>query len=201
MFALLAALGLFFTAVVALGLPAAAAAPKGCASSTVGGSSRSGHFSGIAKPQRVTPGCVRPSGSEGPYNTNTTPPLIDHHGPVMATPAVNSTLVVTPIYWAPAGYGFPSTYTTVINKYLADVGTDSGTTTNVFASNTQYPGSNGTGSYHIVAATPVLDSNQYPSAGCVTSGGSIYGDGTGYSTCLDDAQIVAETDSVISTNG
>ena len=54
------------------------------------------------------------------------PPLVFHSGPLMGT---TSTVTVTPIYWAPSGFGYPGTYQTLTEQFIADVAADSGSTT------------------------------------------------------------------------
>lgn len=160
--------------------------------------SRAGKFGGIAHPIGNGSGC-NSTKTEAPYQGS--PPLLDHHGPVMAVPAVGSTLVVTPIYWAPSGYSFSASYQSVINTYLAGLAADSGKTTNVFSTNTQYPGTNGSISYNIATAPAIVDNTAFPSAGCTVNSGPVYSDGTGYSTCLDDAQLTTEIGSVVASHG
>jgi hypothetical protein len=189
-----ASLGMLSLSVV----PAASGATPGrasCASSSA--QSRVGHFGGIVHPVGNSAACS--AKAEPPYGG--TPPLLNHGGPIMSVPSVGSTVVVTPIYWNPSGHSFPAGYKTVINKYLADLAADSGKTTNVFSTNTQYSGSNGSGTYHIVAGAAVSDTNPYPASGCVVNHGSVYSDGSGYSVCLDDDQLKAEIGSVVTANG
>src|SRR5690242_19010470 len=51
---------------------------------------------------------------------------LDYHGgPVMHSSTTYA------MYWAPGG-SFPSGYKTLMNRYLSDVGTDSGQSTNVY---------------------------------------------------------------------
>lgn len=119
----------------------------------------------------------------------------------MATPSDGSQVVVTPIYWAPSGYSFTASYQSVINGYLTNLAADSGKATNVFATNTQYPGNNGTGVYHIVVGTPITDTTAFPASGCTVDSGAIYSDNSGYSACLDDNQIATETSSVLTAHG
>ena len=107
----------------------------------------------------------------------------------MAVPSVNNKVVVTPIFWAPSGFSFTASYKSVINGYLANLAADSGKTTNVFASITQYPGSNGTITYGIQAAPAITDTDAFPATGCVVNSGPVYSDSSGYSVCLDDAQL------------
>ena len=62
--------------------------------------------------------------------------LRNHGGATMTT---NTTYA---IYWQPSNWSqqFPSGYTTLVNQYFADVAADSGKTTNVYYTETQYSG-------------------------------------------------------------
>src|SRR4051794_21359480 len=59
-----------------------------------------------------------------------------HGGPTQTT---NTTYT---IFWQPSNWGqaFPSGYSTLVNRYFADVAADSGKTTNVYYTATQYSG-------------------------------------------------------------
>jgi hypothetical protein len=126
---------------------------------------------------------------------NGTPPLIWNHGPVMGTPSTGP-VVVTPIFWDPASHPMTSSYKSIITNYLADVAAASGSHSNVFSTLNEYYGSNGAISYQFRLGSPIDDTNALPASGCNlqpqdTSG--IYADGTGYDSCIDDAQVIAET--------
>ena len=121
------------------------------------------------------------------------PPLVDHGGPVMATPSAGNQVVVTPIFWEGSGYTFTSAYKNLITQYLADVAADSGRTTNVFATMFQYSGSNGAINYRMALGTPITDTTPYPAPGCTVNPGAVYVDSSSYSTCVDDLQVGAET--------
>jgi hypothetical protein len=187
-------------------VPSAFAAPKKCSSIQTHGKSRVGHFYGIS---RATARCDSSGGgssevdpgaaSAKPYQG--TPPLINNGGPVMSTPTTGNQVVVMPVFWAPPGYSFTTSYKNVIDTYLTNLAHDSDTTSNVFASTFQYGGSNGNINYRMsIATSPILDADAYPAAGCTTNAGGVYADGTGYSSCLDDAQVETELSTVISTN-
>jgi hypothetical protein len=152
-----------------------------------------GRFSGIISAQAI----AGPSCASDPANG--LPPLLWGGGPVMS-----GHVTITPIYWEPNGYFNPSRYRNLINQYLADVAAGSGSNTNVYSTALEYPGSNGSGTYDIARGTPLRDHNPLPKGqGCSvgkldTSG--IYADGSGYTACLDDAQITAEIQNVITAN-
>jgi hypothetical protein len=164
------------------------------------GVARSGHFSGIVHAVPVEAGCQLQNTSDA---ANGTPPLIWHNGPVMGTPSTGP-VVVTPIYWNPAGHPMASSYKTVISTYLADVAAASGHHSNVFSTLNEYFGSNGAISYQVRLGAPINDTNALPASGCIlnardTSG--IYADNSGYDACLDDAQVAAETERIVTAGG
>lgn len=189
------AVGLLATAISAAGGSAHAAVngsahtAKACASKTV----RHGRFAGIVRAQEI-------ADCQGSDPAIGTPPLIWHNGPTMGTPQTGP-VVVTPIFWNPAGHPMTSSYKNIIRDYLSDVATDSGRHTNVFSTLNEYYGSNGAISYQVRLGPVVNDTNPLPKSGCVvnakdTSG--IYADGSGYDACIDDSQVIAETSNVVS---
>ncbi|MBO0835395.1 MAG: hypothetical protein J2P28_07740 [Actinobacteria bacterium] len=130
------------------------------------------------------------------------PPLIWHGGAVMAT-ASTGPLVITPIFWNPAGHPMDAGYINLITQYLGDVAKASGRTDNVYSTATEYSGTDGTIRYQIRLGTPINDTSALPKSSCKlthadTSG--IYVDGTGYDACIDDAQVIAETNRLVSAN-
>lgn len=166
-----------------------------------------GRFSGIVSAMAVSGASCDPTSPLG-----ASPPLLWGGGPVMGTdPAVPIT--ITPIYWEPNGYYNAGDYRNLINQYLADVAAASGADTNVFSTATEYYGSNGPLAhnfihYNVVRGTPIRDHNPFPKGGSPrgcsvgkldTSG--IYADGSGYTACLDDAQVTAEIQKVITGLG
>jgi hypothetical protein len=105
----------------------------------------------------------------------------------MGTPS-SRPVVVTPIYWDPAGHPMSSIYKSIISTYLGDVAAASGQHTNVFSTLNEYFGSNGTIRYQVRLGTPINDTNPLPASGCIvtskdTSG--IYADNSGYNACID----------------
>jgi hypothetical protein len=187
------ALGLIAIASGAAGASASGAAhgsahtANGCTSKSV----RHGRFAGLVRAQEVG-GCSDAA--------NGTPPLIWHGGPAMATPATGP-VVVTPIFWDPADHPMTSSYKSIITNYLSDVAGASGTTGNVFSTLNEYYGSNGAISYQLRLGPVVNDTNPLPKSGCVVNSKDttgVYADGSGYDACIDDAQVIAETQSVVS---
>jgi hypothetical protein len=125
-------------------------------------------------------------------------------------------ITITPIYWEPnSSNGNPlfynsAQYRNIINQYLADVAAASGSNDNVYSTATEYYGNNGPLAqnfihYHIVRGAPIRDHDLLPKGqGCWVAKldtSNIYSDGSGYAACLDDAQITAEIQKVITARG
>ena len=175
-------------------------------SSTTGckthGPSRVGKILGIVRPEYSgnSGTCPAPAPKSAPPFRGS-PPLLYHGGPVLNTAPEGGQLTVTPIFWAPSGYTFTSSYRDVITGYLNNVAADSGKVTNVFASTTQYTDGSGNHiNYNIVAGTPITDATPYP-GGCSPDSGPIYSDFSGYSTCVDNSDLSAEAQNVVSNLG
>ena len=126
-----------------------------------------------------------------------TPPLLFHGGNVMMTPS-SSPLIVTPIFWEPVGHPIAPTYTQLITQYVLDVSAASATglnNTNVYSVANEYFGANGQIHYNVRIGIPIVDTGPLPPSGCIVASNDhsgIYGDGTGYDACLDDAQVQGE---------
>ena len=122
---------------------------------------------------------------------------------MMMTPSTGP-LVVTPIFWNPSSFPMGSSYTSLINSYLSAVSSASGQNTNVFSVLNEYSGNNGQINYSVTLGTPVNDTHALPASGCRvarTDTKGIYADGSGYSACLDDAQLQTEINSVTAASG
>ena len=186
---------------------AAAQSPKACTMAT-----RSGHIAGIV-PARSIGRCPVRSASQVTGNTTKahnasdpaigTPPLLFHGGSVMMTPST-SPLVLTPIFWNPTKFPMAASYTSLVTTYLSDVAAASGQNTNVYSVLNEYSGTNGQIHYSVQLGTPISDTGALPSSGCTVARkdkSGIYADGTGYSACLDDAQLQAEINRVTAAQG
>jgi len=194
---------------LAVATPMAASAapqsPKACGLPT-----RSGHIAGIipamGKCQSNSVSQIAGS-TRGAHNASDpalgTPPLIFHGGSVMMTPST-SPLTVTPIFWNPTSFPMASAYKSLITSYLNDVAAASGQNTNVFSVLNEYSGTNGQISYSVKVGTSINDTDALPKSGCTvarTDKRRIYADGSGYSACLDDAQLQAEINSITAASG
>ena len=193
LFFVLAAGALAAGLLTATGSAAGGTAQAGCASQLPG---KMGRFGGIISAQAISgPSCTSDPAIGAP-------PLLWGGGPVMPGPTT-----ITPIYWEPSGYYNPGDYRNVIDQYLSDVGAASGTDTNVYSTATEYYGSNGSISYDIATPGtnfPIRDHTPFPHGGCTVGKldkSGIYADGSGYTACLDDAQITAEIQNIINALG
>jgi hypothetical protein len=88
--------------------PRSSQAPKAC--TKVHGPARVGRFGGIVRAVPIELGCQVHNTSDA---ANGTPPLIFHGGPVMGTKSTGD-LVVTPIFWNPAGHPMTTDYKNII---------------------------------------------------------------------------------------
>ncbi|HEX5449345.1 MAG TPA: hypothetical protein VFW85_04745 [Gaiellaceae bacterium] len=116
--------------------------------------------------------------------------LTYHGGPVMHT---NTTYA---IYWVPSGFSYnnhDSTYESTINQFFSDVAADSGLSSNVYATDTQYYDTVGGGTHHITYSSSFAGSTvvttAFPASGCHDEIDSV---------CLTDDQLQTEIQSVVS---
>jgi hypothetical protein len=197
----LAAAGLLTSAVSAAGasthssVAGSALASNVCAS-TLPGAAGLTRLAGVVRAQSITTSCPGQKASGPP---NGVPPLLWHGGPVMGT-ARTGPVVVTPIFWNPSGHPMSNSYKSIITRYLFDVALASNSKTNVFSTLAEYYGINGSINYRVGLGAPINDTNPLPANGCTlesvdTTG--IYADNTGYDSCIDDDQVIAETQSVV----
>jgi hypothetical protein len=111
-----------------------------------------------------------------------------HSGPVMHT---NTSYA---IYWVPSGYSVSSDYESLIDRFFTDVAADSGKTSNVYYSDTQYSDGSGKISYSSHFGGYVVDTNPFPASGCSDTVSQT-------TVCLSDAQIAAEAKRVATAQG
>jgi hypothetical protein len=131
------------------------------------------------------------------------PPLLFHGGPVVGTTTPGE-LTVTPVYWVPSGgpYTIPAAYETLLNKFIADSAADSGKLTDVFSTVAQYTKSGGAHlKYKLHTGTPVTDTGALPANGCTPDPGPIWADGTPYSACITNAQLLSEAGTFTTAHG
>lgn len=121
------------------------------------------------------------------------PPLLYHGGPVMHSQTAYA------IFWAPAGYSFPTGYTGAITAYLKHVAADSGLPSNVYSVGAQYADGSGHAAYSVSYGGSVADAHAYPTSGtCAAYTG--FG-GESYSACITDAKLEAEVNTVVAEQG
>jgi hypothetical protein len=124
-------------------------------------------------------GGVIPAHTANPRFPGASNALLDYHGgPVMRT---NSTFT---IYWSPRDSTWQGGYMDAVDRYFADVAADSGSTDNVYSTETQYFDTTGSIAYRSTFADSYIDRHAFPANGCPAYGG--------YAVCLTDAQIIAE---------
>jgi hypothetical protein len=109
--------------------------------------------------------------------------LVNHGGPTMTTNKTYS------IFWVPSGQTVSANYVSTINQYFQDVAHDSGMSTNVYASDTQYSSI----LYSSTYGGTFTDSAAFPANGCSPYGGA--------SVCLSDSQLQSEINKVITAQG
>lgn len=97
------------------------------------------------------------------------------------------------IYWVPGGYSVSTNYESLINRFFGDVGHDSGLTSNVYFSDTQYYDSvNGNIAYNSTFGGFFVDTSPLPANGCSDSYTAV---------CVSDAQLRAEVAKDITAAG
>src|SRR5579884_2966408 len=164
---------------VVAGSAASATSPSSGATSA-----GAGRFLGVVPASRTG---SRPTASEFAGAAATGGNLVYNGGPVMHT---NRTYA---IYWVPSGYSVSASYESLINRYFADVAAASGSTSNVYASDTQYYDStNGNVVYGSTFGGSYTDTNPLPASGCTDKYTSV---------CLTDAQLRSEIQRVVSAQG
>ena len=113
--------------------------------------------------------------------------LLYNGGPVMHT---NKTFA---IYWIPSGYSVSPKYMSLINQYFTDVGAASGSTSTVYATDTQYYDTvNGNILNSSSFGGSYVDTSPLPASGCADSYTSV---------CLTDAQLRQEIQRVVTARG
>ncbi len=135
-----------------------------------------GKFLGVVP--NVKPGLALPAVSAAQ--------LTYHGGPVMHSDKNYA------IYWEPSGHATPASYKSAINSYFTNVAADSGKSTNVYSTDTQYSDGSGNIAYNVSSGSPIVDANPYPASGCPQTGGN---------PCLTDAQLGTEINRVINASG
>lgn len=112
--------------------------------------------------------------------------LTYHNGPVMATNTVYA------IFVEPSNFTVSANYNTLINQYFTDVAADSGKTSNVYYTATQYGDLKSKIAYSSTFGGSWVDTASLPASGCTNA----------YTpnACLSDAQIQSEIVKAITAN-
>ena len=110
-----------------------------------------------------------------------------HGGPVMRSHTTYA------IFWAPPPATMAPGYQAAIAQYFADVATDSGATTNVYAVLTQYYDTTGPIAYDQRFGGVAIATEPFPQNGCPAYGGM--------TVCLSDKQVRAQVKEVVAANG
>jgi hypothetical protein len=213
--ALILVAGSLLTLTTSMAASAAPSSGQPCtiSSQQVMNAGHSAHLAGVIVAAGTSSTCTDPPPPPEPA-FNGTPPLLFNgsppvcsfspceHGKVMMTRSAGP-LTITPIFWNPRGYSMTLAYKAIITTYLAAVSLASGQKSNVYSVLNEYYGNNGKIHYNIRLGTPINDSHRITSGCTVASNDTsgIYADGSGYSACLDDAQLQAEVDSVSAARG
>jgi hypothetical protein len=101
-----------------------------------------------------------------------------------------------------ARYSIPAGYETLINRFVADAAAASGKLTNVFSAVTQYTKAGGAHlKYKLLAGTPLTDTDAFPASGCPPDSGTIWADGTSYTECITNAQLLSEASKFTTSKG
>jgi hypothetical protein len=112
--------------------------------------------------------------------------LTYHGGPVMHT---NTTYA---IYWVPSGQTVSSKYESLLTGYFQNVAAASGSSSNVYYSDTQYSDATGSIQYASTFGAAFVDTHAFPASGCTDR----------YTTiCLTDAQLQHEIQRVMTKKG
>src|SRR6185312_3052747 len=166
-----------FVTLVAIGLLVLAVAPVAAAPPTPGDPAGHGKALGVV-----------PAKNQASHRPGSANNLSYHGGPVMQTNAVYA------LYWAPGGaFAGSANYQNVIDGFFTNVAKASGSTSNVYDSDTQYTNAAGAHIAYISTFTgAIVDTNAFPANGCTDRYTSV---------CLTDAQISAEINAVIAARG
>jgi hypothetical protein len=108
-------------------------------------------------------------------------------GPVVKTPHTTYT-----IFWIPSGFTVSPRYQSLINGFLQNVALDSGKTSNIYHSATQYSDGSGSVVYQSIFGNSVVVTSPFPASECTMPNVSI---------CLTDSQIQTKLAQVLAAQG
>jgi hypothetical protein len=110
------------------------------------------------------------------------------------------------IFWAPPTLPFDAGYVQLVETYQQNVALDSHMTTNVFGITGEYGDNSGPAAYDSTYAGAIIDTDPLPVNGCALAPppplntGPILPNGAGWPVCLNDTQIQAEVEHVVTAN-
>lgn len=134
---------------------------------------------------------VIPVRGQASRTAGTTGNLLYHAGGSVVTGAAQQQYA---IYWGNNfSYNGSTTYQSIINGYFGNVAADSGKSSNVYYSDTQYSQSGGLYAQYSQTSAGTWSDTSTPAAGCNSTAG-------GSTTCVTDAQIQAEVQKAIAAN-
>jgi PKD repeat protein len=144
---------------------------------------------------------IAPAGPLIPSYNGGSPPLLYGGGAVVGTAGTSGEHTVHPIFWAPAGYSFPTGYEAGVDTYLTDVAADSGKASNVYSVLSQYTDGQVVGTphlgYDVHVGAPVDVTDAFPTVGgCAPD--AAYGEL--YTACITDQQMHSEISGVLAAN-
>ena len=124
------------------------------------------------------------------------PPVM---GGITGTPGA---VTITPVYWAPTGFLYTTTYKSIINKYVQDVALASGTPDNVFSVSTQYYQLPGTKHirYKVTAGSAISDTTAYPLGTFTSRAACPVPPASGYTNCITDSELTGELDAYLTNH-
>ena len=136
------------------------------------------------------------------------PPLNYGGGPLMgATGGTVGSITITPVFWTPKGYSIPSSYSSIIDKYVSDVAASKGANTNVFAVAKEYYYvknffNNPNGTKHYVQDTVKKGTDINLVGGWTSQGGATCSNVvSGYSACVTNAQALNVLNAYLARKG
>src|SRR4051794_17478089 len=147
---------------------------------------------GVASAQRPTTETRRTA--RAGFDLPPTPgPLMYHGGRVMHTATIRH------VFWVPAGYTLPTYYRALIDTFMTDAAADSGRTSNVYASDTQYTDSTtGHIQYSLAFGGSMLITDPFPASATTDRADCPLSVKT---TCVTDTELEQKLEAVATANG
>jgi hypothetical protein len=139
----------------------------------------------------ATPGIAAAGGG---FDRPPTPGGLTYHGG-----HVMHTTKVRHVFWVPPGYALSANYQALIDQFMSDVAADSGKTSNIFSSDTQYTDTfTGHILYSLAFGGSVLITDQYPADATTSRADCPL---AGRPACLTDTQLEQKLEQVVAAQG